>query len=70
MAFVPERFEAFLRRVDGSVVADAVLEALKNRGIIAHRTENIRIAAETKRFHIIPLKKVHKFQCCDCYRRS
>lgn len=57
MAFVPERFEAFLRRVDGSVVADAVLEALKNRGIIAHRTENIRIAAETKRFHIIPLKK-------------
>lgn len=57
MAFVPKRFEAFLRRVDGSVVADAVLEALKNRGIIAHRTENIRIAAETKRFHIIPLKK-------------
>ena len=57
MAFVPERFEAFLRRVDGSVVADAVLEALKNRGIIAHRTENIRIAAEAKRFHIIPLKK-------------
>lgn len=32
MAFVPERFEAFLRRVDGSVVADAVLEALKIRG--------------------------------------
>lgn len=57
MAFVPERFEALLRRVDGSVAVDAVLEALKNRGIISHRTENIRVGSEAKRFHVIPLKK-------------
>ena len=57
LAFVPERFESLLRRVDSSVSADTVLDALKNRGIITHRTENIRIASESKRFHVIPLKK-------------